>query len=51
MAEHLAKLRRGWDQFWYAPIDAAPLTLFRQAFAWTLLIYTIAWSRSAGWNG
>jgi hypothetical protein len=37
-----------WRRFWYAPIDAAPFALFRQAFAWTLLIYAIAWSRNAG---
>jgi len=39
---------RAWQRFWYAQIDAAPLELFRQAFAWTLLIYAIAWSRDAG---
>jgi hypothetical protein len=47
MRERLAKPRALWDRFWYAPIDAAPLALFRQAFGWTLLIYAIAWSRSA----
>jgi hypothetical protein len=38
---------RAWARFWYAPIDAASLALFRQAFAWTLLIYALAWSRNA----
>lgn len=37
-----------WRRFWYARIDPAPLELFRQAFAWSLLIYAIAWSRDAG---
>ena len=45
--EAVAKLRAAWDRFWYAPIDAVSLALFRQAFAWTLLIYTLAWARSA----
>ena len=47
MHAQLASLRGEWDRFWYAPIDATPFALFRQAFAWTLLIYAIAWSRSA----
>ena len=37
-----------WRRFWYEPIDPAPLALFRQAFAWSLLIYAVAWSREAG---
>jgi hypothetical protein len=37
-----------WRRFWYEPIDPAPLALFRQAFAWSLLIYALAWSREAG---
>ncbi|PRQ03226.1 HTTM domain-containing protein [Enhygromyxa salina] len=38
---------RAWIRFWHAPIDPAPLAAFRQAFAWTLLIYFVAWARSA----
>lgn len=40
-------MRAAWQKFWHAPIDAAPLAAFRQAFAWTMLIYFIAWSRNA----
>ncbi len=36
-----------WRQFWHAPIDAAPLALFRQAWAWTALIYFGSWARFA----
>ena len=36
-----------WRRFWYAPISPAPFALFRQAFAWTMLIYFIAWARNA----
>lgn len=47
MNEGLAPLRATWQRFWYAPIDPAPLALFRQAFAWSLLIYALAWSPDA----
>ena len=40
-------LRARWDLFWHAEIDAAPLAAFRQGFAWTLLIYFLAWSLNA----
>lgn len=40
-------LRGRWEQFWHAEIDAAPLAAFRQGFAWTLLIYFLAWARNA----
>ena len=43
----VSRLRDGWQRFWYAPIDAAPLALFGQAFAWTMLIYFVAWARDA----
>ena len=46
--ERLRAVWRGWDRFWYAAIDPSPLALFRQAFAWTMLIYFIAWARDAG---
>jgi hypothetical protein len=36
-----------WQRFWHDSIDPAPLAAFRQAFAWTLLIYLLAWARSA----
>ena len=36
-----------WTGFWHDEIDAAPLAAFRQAFAWTMLIYFWAWSRNA----
>jgi hypothetical protein len=39
--------RLAWTRFWHASIDPAPLELFRQAFAWTMLIYFIAWARNA----
>ena len=39
--------RRQWRRFWYAPIDPAPFLAFRQAFAWTMLIYFVAWARFA----
>jgi hypothetical protein len=39
--------KQGWQRFWHAPIDAAPLAAFRQAFAWTMLIYFVAWARHA----
>lgn len=45
--DRLLAARGAWDRFWYAPIDPAPLELFRQAFAWTMLIYFIAWARDA----
>jgi hypothetical protein len=40
-------MRDRWRRFWYERIDPAPLELFRQAFAWSLLIYALAWSRHA----
>ncbi|MFO7562114.1 MAG: HTTM domain-containing protein [Enhygromyxa sp.] len=40
-------MRAAWNRFWYAPIDPAPLALFRQAFAWCLLLYALAWSHHA----
>ncbi|NVB43357.1 hypothetical protein G6O69_36365 [Pseudenhygromyxa sp. WMMC2535] len=40
-------LLRHWQRFWYTPIDPAPLALFRQAFAWTMLIYFLAWAVDA----
>ena len=40
-------LHARWERFWHAEIDAAPLAAFRQAFAWTLLIYLVAWARYA----
>jgi len=43
----LGAAREAWQRFWHAPIDAAPLALFRQGFAWTLLLYAIAWARDA----
>jgi hypothetical protein len=43
----LAAVRTSWRRFWFASIDPAPLELFRQAFAWTMLIYFIAWARNA----
>jgi hypothetical protein len=43
----MSRLLAAWRRFWYAPIDPAPLELFRQAFAWTMLIYFIAWARNA----
>lgn len=36
-----------WERFWHAPIDPLPLALFRQAFAWTALIYFASWARFA----
>lgn len=36
-----------WQRFWHASIDPAPLELFRQALAWAMLIYFIAWARHA----
>jgi hypothetical protein len=36
-----------WRRFWYAAIDPAPLAAFRQALAWTMLIYFVAWARNA----
>jgi hypothetical protein len=47
MSDVLAAGRRSWNRFWYARIDPAPLELFRQGFAWTMLIYFIAWARNA----
>lgn len=43
----VAALGRRWTEFWHAEIDAAPLAAFRQAFAWTMLIYFWAWARHA----
>ncbi len=43
----VAKGYEHWLRFWYAPIDAAPLMAFRQAFAWSMLIYFAAWSLNA----
>ncbi|PRP97493.1 hypothetical protein ENSA5_33860 [Enhygromyxa salina] len=45
--ELLTRARASWTGFWHAPIDAAPLAAFRQAFAWTMLIYFLAWARNA----
>ncbi|KIG15487.1 hypothetical protein DB30_05510 [Enhygromyxa salina] len=47
MKRLLDNARGRWLGFWYATIEASPLAAFRQAFAWTLLIYFVAWSRSA----
>jgi hypothetical protein len=43
----MSRVLAAWRRFWHEPIDAAPLELFRQAFAWTMLIYFIAWARDA----
>jgi hypothetical protein len=43
----MSRVLAAWRRFWYASIDPAPLELFRQAFAWTMLIYFVAWARNA----
>lgn len=43
----MSALIAAWRRFWYASIERAPLEVFRQAFAWTMLIYFIAWARTA----
>lgn len=43
----MSRVLAAWTKFWHAPISPAPLELFRQGFAWTMLIYFIAWARNA----
>lgn len=43
----MSKALESWQRFWHGSIDAARLELFRQAFAWVMLIYFVAWARSA----
>lgn len=43
----MKRLLTAWQDYWHAPIDPAPIAAFRQAFAWTLLIYLVAWARHA----
>lgn len=44
----VAGARAAWERFWYAPIDPVRLDAFRQAFTYTLVLYTLAWARDAG---
>lgn len=43
----LDEVRGIWTEFWHGRISPAPLALFRQAFAWTMLIYFGAWALNA----
>lgn len=36
-----------WQRFWHAPVDPLPFVAFRQAWAWSMLIYFAAWARFA----